>query len=352
MADRGEARAAVFEGPGRPLALRSFPLPELGPGELLVGVSLCTLCGSDLHTLRGARAAATPSILGHEAVGRVLAAGPDAPAAVGQRLTWSIAASCGACPPCQRGLEQKCDVLWKYGHEACVPPSPLSGGLAEAIHLRSGTTVVPLPDGVSDEVAAPANCATATVAAALRVAGEVAGRDVLVLGAGMLGLTAAAMARASGAGRVHVVDPDGGRRAMAERFGADVTTDPDGAEDVGPADVVLELSGSSAAVEQALALAGLGGRVVLVGSVAPERPVRLDPERLVRGLIRVEGVHNYRPADLRAGVEFLSGSGARFPFGELVGSVHPLAEVGRAVDAALTGTDVRVGVRPGSASST
>jgi len=335
--------AAVFEEPGRPLAHRSFEAPVLGAGELLVDVDLCTLCGSDLHTLRGARAAPTPSILGHEAVGHVHAAGPDAPAAVGERVTWSIAASCGECERCERGLEQKCTRLWKYGHEACAAPSELSGGLAQAIHLRAGTTVVPVPGHVPDEVAAPANCATATVAAALRVAEGVEGREVLVLGAGLLGLTAAAMARAAGARRVTVVDPDPARRGLAARFGADETAAPGGDS---AADLVLELSGQPEAVEEGLARAGLGARVVLVGSVSPSRPVALDPERVVRGLVRVEGVHNYRPRDLGTAVEFLAGPGASFPFVELVGAVHPLAQVDRAVAEALTGAAVRIGVRP------
>ncbi|MDP6937221.1 MAG: zinc-binding dehydrogenase [Planctomycetota bacterium] len=335
--------AAVFEAPGRPLVHRSFDAPTLGAGELLVEVDLCTLCGSDLHTLRGARAAPTPSILGHEAVGRVQDAGPDAPAATGDRVTWSIAASCGTCERCTSGLEQKCTHLWKYGHEACTAPSELSGGLAEAIHLRAGTTVVPVPDHVPDEVAAPANCATATVAAALRSAEGVEGREVLVLGAGLLGLTAAAMARSGGAARVAVVDPDPVRRALAARFGADETSAPGGDA---AADVVIELSGQPEAVEEGLVRAGLGARVVLVGSVSPSRPVALDPERVVRGLVRIEGVHNYRPQDLGAAVEFLGGPGASFPFVELVGAVYPLAQVDRAVAEALTGAAVRVGVRP------
>lgn len=346
MSEPSAALAAVFEAPQQPLALRRIELPTLGAGELLVEVSLCTLCGSDLHTLRGARPAAAPSILGHEAVGRVLGRGAGVAVGIGERVTWSIAASCGSCGPCSEGMEQKCDTLWKYGHEECAPPSQLSGGLAEVIHLREGTTVVPVPDSIPDAAAAPANCATATVAAALRVAGPLASRRVLVLGAGLLGLTAAAMARSAGAARVHVVDPEPQRRSMAGDFGATTTSDPAGVPETDTFDVCLELSGNPAAVEQALERVGLGGCVVLVGSVASSREARFDPERVVRGLVRIEGVHNYRPEDLRAAVGFLEGPGAGYPFASLVGAEHPLEEVGSAILEALQGGSVRVGVRP------
>ena len=140
-----------------------------------------------------------------------------------------------------------------------------------------------------------------------------------------------------------VVDPDPVRRALAARFGADETSAPGGDA---AADVVIELSGQPEAVEEGLVRAGLGARVVLVGSVAPSRPVALDPERVVRGLVRIEGVHNYRPQDLGTAVEFLGGPGTSYPFVELVGAVYPLAQVDRAVAEALTGAAVRVGVRP------
>jgi putative phosphonate catabolism associated alcohol dehydrogenase len=322
--------AAIFDGPGLPLRLASFRNFALQPGETLVRVTACTICGSDLHTLAGRRPAPTPSILGHEAVGIELA--------TGRRVTWSIMACCGECERCRRGMEQKCERLFKYGHAAHTGAP--SGGLSECIVLRPGTTILEVPAGLPDEVVCPANCATATVAACLRVAGDVAGRSVLVQGAGLLGLTAAAMASAAGAAAVHVVEPSAERRQLATQFGATATHPT--AETVPPVDIALELSGRS----DRLPALRVGGVWVLAGAVFTVPPLPIDPEAMVRGLWRIEGVHNYRPQDLATALNFLAAESARFPFAALVPRTFPLAEVNAALDYVAAARPPRVMIRP------
>ena len=198
-------RAAVFHGVGLPLKLREFSLPTPEQSEILVEVVACTLCGSDLHSLHGRRAVPVPTILGHEVLGTIAAFGPTAvrhdaagePMNVGDRVTWAIVASCGDCFYCRRSLPQKCERQTKYGHEPLRPRRELTGGLAGHCLLASGTAIFRVPEHLPDATACPANCATATVAAALDAAGQVAGRSVLVMGCGMLGLTATAWARRS-----------------------------------------------------------------------------------------------------------------------------------------------------------
>ena len=111
------ACAQIFDGPGQPLRTEQLPLPDaLAPGEVLVAIDLATICGSDLHTLSGLRQEPTPLILGHEAVGHVVAT-ERADLKPGDRISWSIADSCGTCPACsQHLLPEKCDALFKYGH--------------------------------------------------------------------------------------------------------------------------------------------------------------------------------------------------------------------------------------------
>ncbi len=351
-------RAAVFDGPGKRFHLEQLSTPELAAGEALVRVRLCTLCGSDLHTFTGRRHGPTPCVLGHEMVGEIAELAGEKldatgePLAVGDRVTWAVADCCGSCFFCTRDLPQKCERLKKYGHHAHEPGRGPSGGLATHCQLWAGTAVVKVPAAVCDEVAAPAMCATATVAGAIRQAGGLRGATVLILGAGMLGLTASAMASAGGA-TVIVADTNAERLATAKRFGATHVATP--AElaarladitDGRGADVVLELAGVSASVETALASARIGGTVVLVGSVFPVSPVAVNPEMVVRRCLRIVGSHNYAPADLVVAMRFLAGPGTGFPFAELVARTLPLDDIDAAFRLAEAEKPYRIGVRP------
>jgi len=339
----------VFVSPGSPLEPRDIPLPPPGVGEAIVRVTCCTLCGSDLHSYLGRRPVPTPTVLGHEIVGVVESAGTGFAFAPGERVTWSVAASCGACVYCAKRVPQKCETLRKYGHE------PLDigavGGLSTHCHLLPGTAAFRLPDSIPDAVACPASCATATIAAALRATDGVAGESVLIFGAGMLGLTAAAMARARGAEAVVVCDVDVDRLGLARRFGATHTTTP---EHLGSAvgevssgrgvGAVLELSGAPSAVAAGLDLARVGGVLVWAGSVFPSAAVEVPPEKVVRKLLTIRGVHNYRPDDLAAALEFLERAGDRYPFEELVARTFPLEEADDAFRYAVEARPVRVAV--------
>ena len=109
-------------------------------------------------------------------------------------------------------------------------------------------------------------------------------------------------------------------------------------------DIVFEMSGAPSAVEHSIELLAIGGQLVLVGSAFPQRRVELDAEQIVRKLLRIEGVHNYTPADLDAALQCLKQSDA--PFGELVGAEFSLDDVNAAFERALLGKEARVAVRP------
>lgn len=347
----------IFDGAGQPLQLAEFDVPSLQPGEILVEILCCTLCGSDVHTFSGARSTPCPTIPGHEILGRIAELSTDIVSQglqIGDRVTWSVAASCGECFFCQRQLPQKCEHLVKYGHERVTDAAPLRGGLAEHCVLAAGTAVFKVPTELPDTVACPANCATATVAGALRTAGDVQDQAVLVMGAGMLGLTAAAMARHRGAAQVIVCDIDPQRLAMAEQFGAthvalgeDVRSLVDQMTAGRGVDAVLEVSGSPDATELGLNLLRIGGRMILVGAVFPGRALQVDAEQVVRRLLRIEGLHNYRPDDLAAALEFLAATWKRYPFEELVSMTFPLQDAQAAFEHAVATKPFRVAVIPG-----
>jgi putative phosphonate catabolism associated alcohol dehydrogenase len=342
--------ACVFHSPGQPFELREIPIPALQRGTLLVAVQACTICGSDLHTYTGRRSARTPTILGHEMVGRLVwpdkvTDGAGETLRAGERLVWGLAAFCGRCFYCTSQLPQKCESLVKYGHQALSPEWPLSGGLAEYCMIVPGTYFLKVSEEIPDELAAPAACATATVAAAIARVGEVAGKTVLVMGAGMLGLMACAVLDAMGAGTVLAADAAVDRARAASRFGARQTLDArvpleefadavrEHTESRG-ADIVLELAGVNAAVARALRSTRIGGTCILVGSVFPQQPLPVLAEEIVRRMITVSGVYNYAPADLKQALAFLSGDAHRYPLLDLVGGSFSLHETQNAFELA------------------
>lgn len=356
-------RAVVFRGAGRPMETVQYAAPEPIGAEVLVRVTCCTLCRSDLHTHAGRRMEATPTVLGHEITGRIERFGPEAapvdysgrPAAVGTRVTWAVAVGCGECYFCAEDLPQKCARPYKYGHMRVSPGEPIGGGLADSIVLRPGTSWFAVPDEIPDRVAAPANCATATVAGLLRHAGPIAGRSVLVLGAGVLGVTACAMAQSAGARAVVASDPAPACRERAFRFGATHSCTADASERAAcvaelthgrGADIVLELAGTAESVQAGLAQTRTGGTLVLAGTVAPVGPLVFDPEQIVRRMLTIRGVHNYHPRDLELALAFLAGRGRGFPFADLVAAEYPLEEAEAAFAYAHAHPGVRVAVVP------
>ncbi|MBI1320536.1 MAG: alcohol dehydrogenase catalytic domain-containing protein [Candidatus Hydrogenedens sp.] len=360
-------RAAVFHGPGQPLTQEEIPLPRtLEPGTALVRITMSTICGSDLHTIDGRRTEPSPLILGHEIAGIVAGLGEgldcdydDQPLAVGDRVTWSIAASCGDCFYCEHDLPQKCLVLKKYGHTALQEAPQLTGGYAEYAVLFPGTAIFRLPDTLADAVAAPANCALATVAHLYESVGGVqSGECVLVQGAGMLGQYLVPLLLEAGAGSVVVADLNEARLQMAQRFGADHTFNLSGQPvarvlrcvreltNGRGADVAFEVCGHPGVMAWGVEALRIGGRYGVAGLVTPGAKFELDGNTLTRKCLTLTGVHNYAPRHLHDGLAFLEATHARYPYEALVGAEFSLDEIGAAIDEARSGRHLRVAVRP------
>ncbi len=342
------ARIAVFKGPGQPQEFQDLPLPECGVGELLVAIFCATICASDLHTIDGRRREPTPCVLGHEAVGRVIAVGADrSPALVGQRVTWSLADSCGGCEPCREwDLPQKCDRLFKYGHAQLSDGSGLNGCYASHILLRRGTAVVPVPDTVPDEVAAPANCALATMVNATERLPDPC-RLAVIQGAGMLGIYGCALLRARGVARVVVVDTNPARLGLVAAFGGEPALgSATGVIRPGQADAVFEVAGTSAVVEEGVLLLRPGGFYAWVGMVHPATPLAFTGEAVLRKCLTISGYHNYAPRHLAQGMAFLKRYSAAYPWASLVSPAFPLTDLIAALELARSQQWLRVAIRP------
>lgn len=315
-------RAALFQGSGVPMQILALS-PKSGTDQALIQTEACTLCSSDLHTVSGRRISPAPSVLGHEAIGRIVQL-PQSyilqdvdgnSLQIGQRVVWGVAASCGECLFCRSGIPQKCVNLVKYGHSVHHSDEVPRGGLSELVEIVPGTPLMPLSETIPAGLACLSACAGATVAAVLRQCGDLHGRAVLVLGGGVLGVIACRMAAKAGASVVVCVEPDAGRRHRAIAFGAHHAIDPQ-SEQVGEqiqhlcnnglgADFALEFSGANSAFDLGLKSLRTGGALILAGAVFPTGSVAIEPEQIVKRMLRLQGVHNYAPADLRTAVAFL-----------------------------------------------
>ena len=358
------SRAALFDSTGIPFRFESVPIPTPGPGEILVRNEYTTLCRSDLYTYLGKRTEKTPTILGHEIIGRIETLGPDAPVfdcrgaalRVGDRITWAIYASDPCSCMARAGIPQKAPDLFKYGHEQATATNHLHGGLAEHCLLRRHTPVARIDADIPLPVLALINCSFATVAGSLRLAGPIANRTVLITGAGMLGLVAAAMCRTAGARRILAADISAERLAASTPFGVTDTFligpgRPDLKSQVTahsleqPVTVAIDCSGVPETMESMLEVLGIGGTAVFVGAAFPQRPIQVDAEQVVRRLLTIRGLHNYNLDDFIAAVAFVEQHHHRFPFADLIQDRFTLDEVDAAFAHAASSGAHRVGIQ-------
>jgi L-iditol 2-dehydrogenase len=286
-------RAAVHAGAGD-IRLETRPAPEIGPGEILLRVRGCGLCGSDLAKLRGP--APEPAVLGHEVVGEIAAVGAGVPAfRAGERVVVAHHVPCAACHYCRRGSTSMCRAF----KASNLDP----GGFAEyvrvpAANVRHVTFRVPpeMPDAVA-AFTEPLGCCVR----AIRRAAVEAGDTVLVAGLGAMGCLLLQLARRRGA-RVVAVDPLPGRRALAEALGADRAVAPEDAPAAlaGPsagrgADVVVLTAGAPSLVRSALGWVRDGGAVHLF---AGEGEGPLPVGELYRRELTLTATYSSSPVDL------------------------------------------------------
>jgi putative phosphonate catabolism associated alcohol dehydrogenase len=355
MKNNVQVQFQVFKETGESFQLENKEfLPELGHGEVLVKIILATICGSDIHTIDGKRKEDTPCILGHEAVGEIIAINAREGFAIGDRVTWTIADSCGECPACtEYKLPEKCDQLFKYGHASIHKGSGLNGCYATHIHIRKGTHLVKIPDNVSHAAAAPANCALATMVNAISHT-TTKPKKVVVQGGGLLGIYACGLLKEAGVSQIYCLEINENRFGLIKKFGAI----PVDAKDLQKADsfileqtgtgvdAVFEVAGVKELIPQGLRLLRPGGDYILVGLVHPNSELGITAEQIIRKCIHIKGVHNYAPWHLDESIAFLARNQNNFPFDELISPPYKLREIQEAIVEAKTQKWMRVSVKP------
>jgi L-iditol 2-dehydrogenase len=265
------------------LELVSMDRPALGPDDVLVRVAACGICGSDVHGYDGSSGRRIPPIvMGHEAAGTIVEVGSDVNAArVGDRVTFDSTFSCGRCDACRRGQVNLCTNRRVLG--VSCDEYRQHGAFAELVAVPQ-QVLYPLPPELPFEHAAmiePVSVALHAVDLLKITPGERA----VVVGSGMIGLFVIQALRVAGCSDVIAIDIDAGRLQLARQLGATQTIDSARTDAVAAvveltgghsADVAAEVVGNSAAVNTAIRSVRRGGRVVLVGNLAPEVPLPLQ----------------------------------------------------------------------------
>ncbi len=360
------ARAAVMTSVNKDFEIKTYPLPDVEKGCILVKITCCTICGSDLHSWLGRRRTPTPIILGHEIVGEIVALGEgvthdsgDRLLKIGDRITWTIMDNCGQCYYCrEKGLMMKCRHLKKYGHDSCAEPPHFVGGFAEYCYITPGTCVIKVPDHVTDEEAAPANCTLATAVAGWEAAEVQPFEHVLIQGAGALGVYAAALAKHYGCHRIIVTDILEHRLEFIKAFGATDTINTQGMTDEEiiraiqgltdgfGVDCTLEVAGIPELIPLGLKCLRTGGRFVEIGNSFPNANFSYDACDIVWRRLTIRGIHNYDAKHLQMGVDLLSMARDEFPFGKIVTHRVSLDEINAGLRIAESGEAIRVAVLP------
>jgi len=250
---------------------------------------------------------------------------------------------CLTCKMCTTGRENLCENLQFFG---C---GYAQGGMADYFTLAANRLHL-VPDALDDHTAALIE-PLSTPVHAVRLAGDVAGRSVAVIGAGTIGLLTLAVLRAYQVGRVVSTDPLPAKRARAAALGADATIDastPDVAGQVrqalgGSADIVFDCVSVQSSIDQAIAIADKGGTVVVVG--VPAREVTVPLPIVQDHQIRIQGSATYLPEDYRQSAGLLGRGAVKAT--DFVTATRPLAQVAEAFELASSGDHLKVLVTVG-----
>ena len=294
-------RALVYLGPRR-MELQDLPEPSPAPGEVRVRMRASAICGSDLHGFREASPRRVPPlVMGHEAVGDIDAVGDEVdPSVVGSRVVAMPLVPCRTCPRCLEGRSNLCPQRRLMGMS-------FPGAFAEAFSIPANQ-VVAMPESLADERGALVEPLANAVHAVARSVG--AGDDVLVIGAGAIGLFAARTALLDGARRAFVVDKLPSRLRLAAALGAEPLP-PEGAPDAlaeatsgEGVDVVIDAVGLDSTWQLALGAVRFGGRIEAIGLGSLEGP--LAYQTLISKGASVTGSYACLPADFARACQLLA----------------------------------------------
>ncbi|HTD04724.1 NAD(P)-dependent alcohol dehydrogenase [Undibacterium sp.] len=276
-------KAAVFIRPGK-IALEDRPIPVAGPGEALMRITTTTICGTDIHILKGEYPVQPGRIIGHEPVGVIADLGPGVTGyVVGQRVVVGAITPCGQCHPCLDGHPSQCGGKaaggWRFGNT-------IDGSQAEYMLVPNAmVNLEEIPDGLSDEQVLMCPDIMSTGFGGAESGGIRIGDIVVIFAQGPIGLCATAGAKLKGASLIIAVDGVGSRLEVSRQLGADVTIDYTKTDPVAEimrltegrgVDVAIEALGTQQTFESCLRVLKPGGTLSSLGVYSGKLTMPLD----------------------------------------------------------------------------
>jgi 2-desacetyl-2-hydroxyethyl bacteriochlorophyllide A dehydrogenase len=330
-------KVALFDKPHH-LNVTHKEIRKLNGDEVLVKVTSCGVCGTDLHIVEGSSRSSPPVVLGHEYAGIVADSGKESNGyAVGDHVAVDPNIACGTCFYCRRGEVHLCKRLRALGVD-------IDGGMAEFCIVPS-PQLYRLPGTMSPEQAVfiePLSCAVHGIDRARIRAGD----TVVILGGGTVGLLMLQLAKISGASRVIVTEPIEWKRTIATRIGASEVLDPHTSDVLGTvkdltgegADVVIECTGRPETVALSLKLARRGGTVEWFGVCAVGKSVEVEPNSVYFNELTVVGSY-VNPHTFDRSIALIAAS--KITFGEFVIGKFPLDGVHEALRSLVEGKTIK-----------
>jgi D-arabinose 1-dehydrogenase-like Zn-dependent alcohol dehydrogenase len=353
-------KAAVLEEYGKPLQIREVPIPEVEAGGILVKVELAGICGTDVHQQRGDLTIRSPlpNIPGHETIGRIVKMGngrtkdvSGEAIKVGHRIMWAHA-DCGECYWCEVARDPVlCEKRSGYGFG---PPAALRGGFAEYEYVTPATKVVKVPDELTEEEAIGVGCAFRSVVAGYERFGGIGFQDnVVIQGAGPVGLYSLLMAVEGGAGKTIVIGAPKQRLELAVKWGADYIIDIDEYKSLsersdrifnltngrGP-EVVIECSGVPDAFNEGLDMIQKGGRYLIMGQSSPAK-VSVVPSILTSKCLTIVGNASAAITHFYKALQFIKNRRTKYPFADIVSNKYPLEQINEALANMEAGKEIK-----------
>ena len=337
----GRMLHAVVTAPYR-IVIEETPIPAPGPGEVLIEIAACGICGTDLKINEGHYLGHLPVTPGHELAGRIAALGAGVTGlAEGDLVAMNPNLPCRRCVFCRRGRPHLCEASQAVGVTR-------AGGFAEYCAVPA-ELALPLPPGLAPEEAAmmePVSCCLH----GMDLAGVQPGESVILLGGGSIGLILLQLAQAAGAAWTAVSEPRPEKRELARRLGATHAVGPEevaalaGTLPGGGAQVVVECAGVAPTAQAAMGLVRPGGTVLLFGVCPPDLNVPIAPYEVFHKEITIRGSYTNPFTDARA-LELLAAG--RVQVAPLLSHVFPIERAEEGLAAVRAGETTKAQVRPG-----